>query len=404
MNKTLDFSERFGGFWKKGLAREFHFEVPTFDNPDFNKTLWQVYSRGIWFVSAVRLIAEGNKNAKWLNQFADNYEKYLIPFGCATIKENATQNLQKVIRGDFAQTYPDATFIRTLFFDAAPKGLGYSEQAAIKRGMEQIKWINKPRPKGEKNKTKYLPKICISTTPPAENLDEIYKGGEITPENSFTIKGLTKAGKLFFLYICICLQKDWQLKQYVETDRVFDVSEYLLEAFTGVARMHIKGLQDAVKGMVSKNLLFQCPTPTGMGWFATPVIIIDPNLNLKKTGGKITRVRISKDFITNPQVKTMLTRYFNIEYLTGLTLQEILKGAQDLNTILSLFPVLETWYKKGLAPISYKSFIMLNGYQDNSDTKKKIRRAAAKLNQKVSFERGGDWVWEHANPAQKEGN
>lgn len=399
MIKTINCKKLFGAFWKKGLAQEFKFEVPTF-NPEFTKILWQVYSRGIWFVSAVKVIAEENKNEKWLNQFAETYEKYWIPFGYAKIKENAADNLKKIISGDFVNVYPDARFIRDLFFDATPTGLGYKEQATIKQAIDQIKWINKPRSK-DKSKTKYLPKICISTQPAADSLDEIYKGGEITPENSFTIKGLPKAGKLFFLYICIYLQRDYQLKQYINTDRVFDVSEYALEAFTGVQRDHIKGLQDAVKSMVSKNLLFQCPTPTGLGWFATPVITVDPNLNLKQTKGKITRVKISKDFITNPQVKTMLTRYFNIEFLTGLTLQEILKGAQDLNTILSLFPVLETWYKKGLKPISYSSFITINGYEDSSDTKKKIRRAAAKLNQIVRFERGGDWVWKQQKATKK---
>lgn len=403
MIKKIECNKVFGAFWAKGLAQEFNFDVPPSGDPDFDKTVWEVYNRKIWFVSAVRLIAETHKNGKWLNDFATNYENYFIPFGCAKLKENATQILQNVIRGDYVQTqYPDNTFIRQLFFDATPTGLDYTKSANIKKAIEKIKWVNKPRPKGQKNKTKYVSKICIPTPPPhAETLEELYRGGDITPENSFTIKGLSKAGKLFFLYICICLQKDCQLQQYLETDRVFDVSEYLLEAFTGVARKHIKGLQDAVKSMVSKNLLFQCPTPDGLGWFATPVIIIDPNQDLKKTGGKINRVKISKDFITNQQVQTMLTRYFDVEYLTGLTLQEIIKGAQDLNIILSLLPVLETWYKKNLTPISYKSFITLNGYEDNANTKKKIRRAAVLLNQNLRFEYGGDWVWEKEKNAQK---
>lgn len=403
MKKTIDCKPLFGAYWKKGLNQEFVFEVPPLENKAFADTVWKVYSRSIYFVSAVRLIADGNKNEalkNWLNTFAKSYEGYVIPFGCATFKANPDKILKNIIRGDYLATYPDSSFIRNLLFEGGANIGGYAAQTAIKKAIEQIKWVNKPRLKTTL-KTNYLPKICVAPPPPAETLEEIYKGGEITPGNSFTIKGLNKAGKLFFLYACICLRQDIQLKQYVNTDRVLDVSEYRLEAITGVNRENIKNLNTAVKGMVAKNLLFRCNTQNGMGWFATPVIIIDPNLDLRKTGGKITRVKISKDFVANPQVRQMLTQYFNIEVLTGLTLPTILKSAIDLDVILSLFPVLESWHKKELTPMSYATYIKLNNYPDTTDTKKKLRRAAEKLNHKLSFERGGDWVWKREEQGDK---
>lgn len=397
MKRIIDCKPLFAAYWKKGLNQEFYFEVPELENKEFNNLVWKIYSRSIYFVSAVRLIAENHKDKRlkpWLNTFADSYERYIIPFGCCEFKTNINvdKTLQQIIRGDYIDKYPDSNFIKELLFAKQKDIGGYKVHSAINAAMEQIKWINKPRKKDNTNK--YLPKICISPVPRADTLAEIYKSGDITRDNSFTFKELSKAGKLFFLYVCLCLRQDIQLKKYVNTDTVFEVSEYGLEAVTGVSRENIKGLNNAVKGMIAKNLLFRCNTPTGMGWFATTMVIIDPALDLRKTKGRITRVKISKDFVLNPQVRRMLIQYFNIEDLTGLLLKDILKNATDLDIILSLFPVLESYHKKELKPISYETYIKLNNYPDTADTKKKIRRAGTKLNHKVAFERGRGWIWE----------